>query len=273
MGEVVVQLANGRSVAFDVNLDSRDPAYFVLGIRKCGSSVVNSMCRMMAAMNHRHYVATDVFFEANVREKDWTNDPAVCELLHPGNIYGGFRTMPAAIAAHHIFRESAKFLMVRDPRDALVSEYFSMAYSHPVPERTDAGSAVTNMMQRLRQTALSSGRDAMVLRRAPLMCNSFLEYVDVARSPGTITVKYEDYIFRKPELIRMLADHFRMAINADQVNLILSEFDKRPDTEDPKAFIRRVTPGDHLEKLAPATIAKLNQILKPAMEAFGYLAR
>jgi hypothetical protein len=43
-----------------------------------------------------------------------------------------------------------------------------------------------------------------------------------------------------------------------------------PDSEDKKAFIRKVLPGDHTEKLNSATIRALNYALESSMQAFGY---
>jgi hypothetical protein len=44
-----------------------------------------------------------------------------------------------------------------------------------------------------------------------------------------------------------------------------------PSEERPTAFVRRVVPGDHLEKLAPATIEELNSRFSDFLHAFGYI--
>ncbi len=46
--------------------------------------------------------------------------------------------------------------------------------------------------------------------------------------------------------------------------------DKVPAVEESHAFIRRVRPGDHREKLSAGVIAQLDGVLRPAMELFGY---
>jgi hypothetical protein len=270
MAEVIVTLANGRRIPFDVDLGGAGPAYFVLGIRKCGSTLLNLISRKLAAFNNCRYIGVEKFFEENVPERIFSSDPALGHMLNGGNVYGGFRMMPAALTNHPIFRAGQKILLVRDPRDALVSEYFSMAYSHPVPAGTDSGAQVTDMMQMLRQRALNAEIDVLVVERAMSMRKTFLGYADVARSAGTELLRYEDYIFRKPELVRLIAKQFDWAVDSRQIDQIMVEADQRPATEDPTAFVRQVTPGDHRIKLRPATIASLNKILKPAMEAFGY---
>jgi Sulfotransferase domain len=268
---MIIELATGGRVSFEVDLDARGPACFVLGIRKCGSSLLNMLCRHLAMLNHRRFVDVGgTFFFENVPEPDWEGDSAIAELFRDGNVYGGIRALPAALAEQPIFRDGRKMLLVRDPRDALVSLYFSNAYSHPIPTRRDSNSPTTDLMERLRHTALNSAIDAFVIQRANAMRRTFLGYLDVARSPGTVVVKYEDYIFRKPELVRLIASQFGWTADDDQIDAMMTWADVRPAAEDPTAFIRRVTPGDHRNKLRPATIAALDTSLKPAMEAFGY---
>nr|MBA3810888.1 hypothetical protein [Caulobacteraceae bacterium] len=45
---------------------------------------------------------------------------------------------------------------------------------------------------------------------------------------------------------------------------------RRPPVEDPSAHVRKVTPGDHVDKLKPATIAALNTRLAPILRDHGY---
>jgi hypothetical protein len=269
MTAVVLSLANGRQVTFEIDRDRDGPAWFVLGIRKSGSSLLNMLCIELAKLNGRRFVDVGgtFFFENVIR---WERDPAIRDLLYRGNVYGGFRVMPSALADHPIFRDGPKVLLVRDPRDALVSEYFSNAYSHPVPVRTGPVSPTTDQMEQLRHHALSSDIDTVVKDRARAMRRTFLEYIGIARSPGTVVVKYEDYIFRKPELIRLIVRHFGWTVTGGDIDAIMSWADLRPAVEDPTAFVRLVTPGDHRNKLRSATIAALDDFLRPAMAAFGY---
>jgi hypothetical protein len=235
--------------------------------------MLNIICQRLAVRNSRHCVLVgSVFFFENVREDVWSHDPAICDMLRPGNVYTGFRMMPTVFASNPVFLEGRKILMVRDPRDALVSEFFSVAYSHPVPARTGSDSPVTDMMEQARQLALNTGIDEFVTKHAGGMRDAFLGYTDDLRSTGTVVVKYEDSIFRKRPLIATIAQHFGWAVTASEVDLIMAEVDQWPATENPSAVIRQVRPGDHRNKLSAKTIAKLNDKLRPAIEAFGYPA-
>lgn len=273
MARVVVNLASGHELGFQVDKDREGPACFALSIRKCGSTVFNKIVVSMAQLNERRYVnVAGRYFRNNIAAKDWMQDPANCGLLYGGNIYGGFRFMPVGFTESPIYKAGKKILMVRDPRDAMVSEYFSNAYSHRIPERTTDSSDVSEHMEKMRSKALGMALDEYVVERSPALLSVFMGYVRELKSTPMRVVKYEDYIFKKPDLIRLIAMDFDLKVDHSQIDTILQATDIRPTEEIATRFIRKVTPGDHREKLQQATIEKLNQIFAPAMQAFSYSA-
>jgi Sulfotransferase domain len=270
--QVTIGLANGRRVTFaNIDRNASGPACFILGVRKSGSSLLNSICGALANYNGRQLVDVGgTFFFSNVTLADWRRDLAVLDLLVPGNVYGGFRDMPHVLTQSALFATAPKLMMVRDPRDVLVSEYFSAAYSHPIPAPSADGDDVTRNMQNQRDNALQAGIDASVLWHADKIAATLMEYADVAFAPGTLLLRYEDYIFKKRKLLHAIADRFRWTLTSRLVDQILSWADLRPAAENPAAFVRRVTPGDHRIKLRRETIDSLNQTLSPVMGLFGY---
>jgi hypothetical protein len=272
MPEMILGLANGRRVAFEVQNAGSGP-YFLLGVRKSGSSVLNNICHALAQLNQRSFVPVgDIFFAANVVSGDWLGDPALRGLIRGGNIYGGFRDMPLALQGMPAFDAAPKILMVRDPRDALVSEYFSNAYSHSIPETTGSADAVAAQMLAKRQEALAQEIGGFVLGAARAMNTTLQQYMILLRDPHTLVLKYEDMVFDKAALIGHLCRQFGLHAREAEVAQILGWADKRPDMENPRAFVRKVTPGDHRAKLDSATITRLNAILAPSMAMFGYHA-
>jgi hypothetical protein len=271
MGQVTISLRNGRHISFDVDFGLEGTAYFVFGVRKSGSSLLNTIARELARLNRHNFVNVgDRFFRQNVLIKDWLFDPALQEVLHPANVYGGFRNMPVAFSNIPLFERSPKVLIIRDPRDALVSEYFSNLYSHPIPEQTAESSDTKALMEGQRQEALKNDIDTYVVERAEKMARTIFEFAGIAKTSTTLLLKYEDYIFNKRQLISKLVEHFGWSVEEKSIVNILRWADIRPETENPRAFIRKVTPGDHREKLQLATIAKLNLILRPAMRLLDY---
>ena len=192
------------------------------------------------------------------------------QLLRPGNVYGGIRDVPRAWLDAELFRNGLKLLIVRDPRDALVSEYYSNAYSHPIPAQNADHGEMAEIMLAQRKYAIAHPIDEYVVERASALVRSIMEYAVVARMPNTRMFRYEDVVFDKAGLIASIARHFGWDAPAEAVKRILSRVDVRPDKEDPQAFVRQVTPGDHRRKLERATIARLGELLWPAMNLLGY---
>jgi hypothetical protein len=271
MPDVTISLTAGRQVSFAVPDGGEGPTCFLLGVRKSGSSILNSIASALARLNGRGFVDVGhTFFTGNVLTGDWQRDAALQNILRPGVIYGGFRDMPLGLLNDKVFIGAPKFLMVRDPRDALVSEYFSNAYSHLIPERSGEAAAVTEKMLAQRELALSADIRDYVLRMARPMNRTMCLFAPLLHLPRLNTVHYEDMILCKRRLIRILGRHFRLKASDDDIAGILAWADEIPVAENPRAFVRRVVPRDHLDKLDEPTIARLNDVLRPAMSMFGY---
>ncbi len=268
-----IRLADGRSIKFDVDHKAGAANYFVLGVRKSGSSIMNSMMESLARINGRNYVGiAGRLFGQNIPEKDWRTDPAVLQLFAPGNVYGGFRAMPLVFEQSPVFQAARKILLVRDPRDALVSEYFSNAYSHSLPGKgaASAGGAREQMLN-LREAALATRIEDYVLSRAKPLNQTLMEYAAVARDKQTRLFRYEEVIFDKRGWLRDIAAHFSWTAGSPAfLDGMMSWADVVPTAERNTEFVRKVTPGDHKDKLGPETIAKLDALLREPMRIFGY---
>jgi hypothetical protein len=254
-------------VTFPMVAHRTGPCRFVFGIRKSGSSVLNSMVAALAQHQQQPYVdIAGTLFQAGVPVAQWQHDPALGALLRPGHVYGGFRNFPSGLSSQRLYRDAPKILLVRDPRDALVSEYFSNAYSHSVP----LGGPAREQMLDLRREALSHSIDAQVLQRAPAMATTLREYLALAADPSVRVFRYEDVIGQKRRLLHDISSHFGWPADERFFNLVLSWADVMPTDEDPTRFVRKVAPGDHLDKLSMPVIAQITGLMAEEMRAFGY---
>ncbi|MGG5810050.1 hypothetical protein [Falsiroseomonas sp. CW058] len=253
--------------SFGIRRDDPRPAWFLFGVRKSGSSIMNAMGAALAGMNGVNYVdVAGKLFETGVAVPAWQRDPGMGALLAGGNLYGGFRNAPLAIAGHPLLRAGRAALLVRDPRDALVSEYFSNAYSHSVP----AGGEARDLMLEQRATALRAPVAEYVRRMAPALRETLREYRPFLGNPNLKLYRYESAIIDKGAFLRDLCEHFGWTATDHQISLILGWADVIPAEENPTRFVRKVVPGDHREKLDPATIDALDGILAEELRLFGY---
>src|SRR5438270_9079435 len=54
---ITVNLATGQTVSFDVDPAKSGRGFFVMGIRKCGSTMLNRLCERLARASGVHWVA------------------------------------------------------------------------------------------------------------------------------------------------------------------------------------------------------------------------
>ena len=247
--------------------DGVDPV-LVFGVRKSGSSILNSIVEALAkAVGWRYVDVAGALYRGGVPTSAWVEDPQMQFLLRGRNVLAGFRDCPRGLLAAPRFPHIKKVLLVRDPRDALVSEYFSNARTHEVP---DSGGSREEMLQ-LRQEALSRSLVDFVLERAEAMDWTLRMYAEVARDPNCLLLKYEDSILDKRGMIGNICTHFGWPVDPQLVELILEWADVIPSDERQDQFVRKVLPGDHVEKLSAAVIEELNQRLAVSLDFYGYL--
>lgn len=183
-------------------------------------------------------------------------------------IYGperSFQTQP--FQYRHV--KPVHLFQVRDPRDILVSEYFSLGWRHSDQHWDDAAKARRQKIQQLTIDQYVIAEPEL----SPLSLRSrYGPLLDP--DPSTITgpeiVKYETMVndfpqwlqqvlplvgLDSPSHVRVLADHYK------------DEF--TPDLQT-NAHKRNVSSGDHVTKLQPATLSILNQRFAPVLDALGY---
>ncbi len=258
-----------KGAEYSIRTGAEGGPFFVLGVRKSGSSVLNSIVQALAEQNGLNYVdVAGKLFEAGVPVPEWQADPSLIEIVEPGNVYGGFRNAPTAFYPAQSFRRGRKILMVRDPRDALVSEYFSNAYSHSIPK----GGDLREDMLSLREAALHASIDQYVLDMAPSLRRVLRQYMVIAHDANCRLFRYEDVFLQKRRLIEEICVFFGWTLPPQAADNILRWADVLPTEERPTEFVRRVTPGDHREKLSGKVIERLNTLFAEEMAHYGYAA-
>jgi hypothetical protein len=160
-------------------------------------------------------------------------------------------------------------LVVRDPRDILVSDYYSIAYSHAIPD----GEKRDIYLSR-RQAALESTLDEYVLNNANKLKAIFEKYefhlfsvcsqVHVAR--------YEDMVVDFASWVDalLLAAGLEIPVSMRD-ELIRNHEERRPRGENVHNHLRRGIPSEHKEKLKSQTIQELNHTFEAPLNRFKYL--
>lgn len=267
VANINIHMPDERTIGFPIHLRAQRSACFALGVRKSGSSIFSSIVNALALHENQAH-AVDIpgkMFQEGYRYIDW-NTPSLRGLCWPGNIYIGFRDAPTALYGDPVFTRGRKILMVRDPRDALVSEYFSNAYSHLMPETGAEESTLAKERIAARQATIAE----YVCKRSAHLDATVEQYAPLLEDPTVKLIRYEDVILNKREWIKDIAAHFEFNIDDTLVDNILGWADVVPDAENEKAFVRRVVPGDFRNKLSPELIKQIEDGLSDIWEKFGY---
>ncbi|MBA3810890.1 MAG: hypothetical protein H0X27_04445 [Caulobacteraceae bacterium] len=233
---------------------------FIVGLVKSGSTLLNRIMRPLCQTAGLRFSAP-----ANDARQRGIELADVEVTFEPeGQAYGGFRNLPWPLPD---FAANRTVFLVRDPRDALTSLYYSVAYSHGAPGSTD-GTAMLERFERRRAKVRAMTIDAFVLGEAAALAR--LIEKTLGRLPAHRRYRYEDVIFDKQAWALDMLGYLGLSVSERRVAKVVGRNDLVPAREDPQAHIRRVTPGDHRAKLQARTIAGLDDRLAGVLERLGY---
>lgn len=264
--KVPVKVEN-TSIEFSVRKGGEGPSFFCLGVRKSGSTMLHRIMNFLSNRNQVNVIdVPSTFFRNGFTVAHW-QALDLSPLLEPANCYIGFRSFPDTLADTAAYRDGLKVFMFRDPRDALISQYFSDAYSHDIPKGESEG---RELFLKKREEAQQADIDAWVLDKVGGIRKTLLSYRPVLDDPSCLVLRYEDYVFQKRRMIMKILQHFGWSADPNRINKLLADVDYVPEGEDKSRFVRKAIPGDHNAKLQPETIRRINKRLADVLELYDY---
>ncbi len=161
---------------------------------------------------------------------------------------------------------------VRDPRDIIVSEYFSFGWIHPEKHFSHQERMRRAHLQAMTVDEYAINQPNLIPSLAKLRYEPLLSWLDRNDSNCNIVlVKYETMVTNFPAWVSAVIQPFsfrwpRVAV-ARYHWKYRNEFKTKGETMTHK---RRITPGDHRAKLKPSTIEILNERFEPILTRLGY---
>jgi hypothetical protein len=242
---------------------------------KCGSTMLVRLAADLFKVSNRKFInIPGILFNAGrVGIDNWVSEVIAA---NSGVAYIGFRNIgPIYDALHNdSIGQFRVFALIRHPLDALVSNYYPLKKSHPIPEQGPARELILGQRTDLDEVSLDSYLDnefALYEQGE----NSFLSrYQETFARLGTIKsevrmYKYESTVFYKYSLLRDLATHLDIKID----DTVLVDVARRHDVfhqEDSSNHIRQVNPGDFYRKVDPSKIRGYENSCASVLHAFGY---
>ena len=250
----------------------------VFTLHKSGSMFLHRQCEMLCSASGLAYHSPNVA-GSGLDARRLLTEPEVWRTRH-----GCFAPVRFYVNIPRL-EDFDVLLHLRDPRDVLVSMFYSYCYIHPGELLPNTG---------YRRDAAEAGIDAFVLAKSSDMSRRYLgDYGTgghVEDLVGNVPRRYQDYL--------------QHLVGRDNVTLLryeqmvtdypawLSKFSRPfplPDREqhlrewaahshsffprrsgDVMSHVRHVTPGDFRVKLKPETIQRLNAIFAETLDALGY---
>lgn len=242
------------------------PSFFLFAFAKSGSVLVNALVRDLLTESGVPLIDLSThLFERGIDINTFQCD---LPLLFPpkGYCFSGFRMIPQWLIGSDVLRRARRVMVVRDPRDMLVSLYHSIKYSHLFPEATPQLQTLIDSMRR--DTELSI--DEFCLLHAASFNAEFSKLRMLPRDDDALILRYEDFVYDKVALARKLRDWCGLEIAEARIRELAATYDVIPNSDQPHAHVRQVHPGDHRRKLRAETIAALDTSLANFLAAFHY---
>lgn len=153
-------------------------------------------------------------------------------------------------------------LVLRDPRDVLTSQYFSIKNSHPL---------VTPELIERRKKALQSTVDEHVLSQADRFVKTYTDYLEhLYGKKNVLFIKYEELISDFKSCLIKINAHCELSLTEEQLRKLDKSDKFQKKQEDQHTHIRKISSGDHKEKLKAETIEILNKKFERILRTLNY---
>jgi len=234
---------------------------FLFSYHKSGSTLMDNMVSHYCTL---HGVPTFSLFSAafncGVPTREVTADSSVCFSKH-GRVYLGFRHYPSFDLDLTGLRS---ILLVRDPRDMLVSLYYSVTKSHYIPRNH-------LKFRKKRIEAVKMDIEQFARQQSKLYMGSLRQYQKKLPRETLTIYRYEDVIYEKIAWLRDLVEQLGLPVDSATIIETAKKFDIFPRQEDRNKHIRQVHPGNHKSQLSQETIEILNHDLKEFLQQYNYV--
>lgn len=177
------------------------------------------------------------------------------------HIYGPFRQ-------YYPIPEMDKYkviLMLRDPRDVLTSLYFSIAYSHAIPE------SQKTELEDQRECVKNKNIDDMVIKHSPGVRITYEHYTKYLFCKNNVLfLSYEDMVTDFPKWLIELCKNLAIKPSEQLINELI-DWAKFEVEENIYSHKRQVKPGDHRRKLQVNTIKQLNLEFQDLLKIYRWI--
>lgn len=177
-----------------------------------------------------------------------------------GFVFSGFRHFPNFDLD---VANNKCILLVRDPRDMVVSMYYSVTKSHVIPKGNES-------LRKNREEALQKAIDDFVLGKMQSYVGQFRTYKEKLQGKQVKVYRYEDVIYDKATWLADVLEYLEIEKSPALLKNVVKKFDVIPDSENETQHVRQVHPGNYKKKLSGPAIEKLTEKAKDFLTYYNY---
>jgi len=260
-----LSLLNGSSLS-----DSNHPSIIHMGVNRGATQWVKDVLRRVGhTVDLVHVNWNGMAFHSDYPYLDQLGEVGQYKsFFRPrGYLYSSFGGYPVGIPELEKYKV---VLVVRDPRDVLVSRYFSIKVSHGVPPVKNPN---RDEFLKRREQAQEESIDEFVFRTSQRLRDTYDEYMYglLEDHPDVHIARYEDMATDVEEWLSNVLSYIEISPPKSLVREIVEEARAvQEKDEDETEHVRKGKPGDHREKLSPRTIERLNDTFSDVLQKFEY---
>lgn len=240
-------------------------------INKSATQYIKSILRKTATANGMTPVSiNDYAFHSTMPFLNRLSDKEMEKYAHIFKPKGYVYTVFGAMVEIENLAGYKVVLVVRDPRDVLVSGYFSKAFSHPLPSLE---SDKRTGFEKNRQQAQAETIDDYALKNSEKIHDIYADYMQhlLKKNTPVYVCKYEEMISDFEQWLTDLLDYAELKTSPELKQQFITEHQaKTPKKEDHKQHLRKGKAGDYKTKLQAETIDNLNIKFKEILYYFDY---
>ncbi len=247
------------------------PSILFFTVYKAASSFIGGFLRKIVQEAGMTPVDLDGYFFEIGKGRQWEGSGRIMEHVsyQPfGYFYGPFRSFNRGIANLDDYKI---LLVLRDPRDIIVSSYYSM-YSHVFPQSLEK-KEMEHRRER-RKKKLDQTVDEYVINKmnsTTRLTDYYYEYhKELMSRKNVLFLKYEDMVTDFDAWLNRLLAFLDLGTSQQLIDEIKAGASFNVSKEDIYKHKRQVKPGEHKRKLQPETVDFLNSRVKEVLDLFGY---
>jgi len=205
------------------------------------------------------------FGERFQSENDWFYQNSNSMFKKMGHIYGPHR-VPFFIPEIALFK---KIIFLRDPRDSLISRYYSFGFSHGVPKDSVGGGFFLEERNKIHNETIDSYCKRMALLWSKPLLKNYKKILESSLEEP-LFIKYEDYIKNPRAIINKIFEYCELSDMNKLTEKLSNKANPVQNQINPQAHQRSGQSGQYKYELKQETLLEINQILRDELDFFGW---